>query len=710
MPGPSRKTKAKPNANGTKASGYSNPGNSGAPERESFIGDIDNAEGWNPVINILCDYFGLPDIATRSGLKKVHANFESIYRRLDNAYTQNASNVRIKGGIVGIYARLCVDSILRNKLFQRGFLRQLFPLLDVPSCRHLALRALTTVTHHGGVEIRFEIAKWYLDLLRLLKKFPDDPKTVELSIVTLSHCLISTVSDEGLKIDPRFAESLDLREVVQVTTDALRKPSPSRSLVDHGVQLLAMSTLHCKVPPTTANFLVAGLRSKDWIFRSTCLGALLRLHRNEAEQDQRAFDPMKFMACMSRSVPPHLNNILRAYGFQQCETYLTVQTASEFQQAMINSVQTHDLYALGITLASLILRTEFSISEGSFQSENPRNGRREAATDLGLPFIMWSDALPHCAKAIREKGLPAEADMADILDIKYFIVKQRIPDALKLANVCLKRNPDFAYAHYALTLTADCVVGLRAAKKGMKCRKITPFVRFQMMQRAVEHAGDMGVQILQETASAGDKKWEEGIAFLMSALEDSKTYILEAPPDNRHMKNVLYWNILLRITIEDEINADLRELQDSIRKLKIADDFSNWVGVPPPQTNLRLTQQTVVKLFHAAAEEWGDFVVNNSRLDQPTPSSEKAEDDLATWLGDVHLEDGGELDELGHPHPPATFSTSRVTLFRCSWCGNPSAVLRKCAGCSKARYCDGACQKSHWKEHKRSCASEKTDQ
>ncbi|KAJ6532723.1 hypothetical protein DFH09DRAFT_993655 [Mycena vulgaris] len=703
MPGPGRKTKAKPRATGSSTTSGSTNGDSNA-QLDTFIGNIDNAGGWGPVVNTLCEYFELPDISTRSGLKKVHANFDSIYRRLDTAYTRNESNVRLKRGIVGIYARMCVDSILRNKLFQRGFLVRLFPLLDIPVCRHLALRALTTVTHHGGLEIRMEIAKWYLDLVRVLKEHLDDPKTIELSIVVLSHCLNATTSEEGMKIDPRFAESLNLEEVLKIVTRAIREPSPSRVLVEHSVDLLAKSTMHAKVPPTTAKFLVAGLRSKDWVFRSTCLGGLVRMHRKESESDQRALDPRKLLACASRPAPPHLVEILHAYGFPACETAITMQTTSDFQRAMIDSVSTHDFYALGILLAGFILRTEFSISEGSFQEQDPVTGQMING-NAGLPFTMWSDALPYCAKAIRDKGLPAEADLADIIDMKHAIMKGRVPDAVKVANIALKRNPDLAYAYYALTLASDPVVGLRAAKKGMKCAKITPFVRFQMMQRAVEQAGEMGIQILQDTAGVGDKKWAEGIAFLTSALEDSKTYIAQAPPDNRHMKNVLYWNVLLRIAIEEEISADLRELQGLLRKLKIADDFSNWLGVIPPKTNLRLTQQTVVRLFPDAVEEWGEFITNNSGLEVATPSAEKVEDDLATWLGDVHLED--ELSE--HCHQPATFNTSHVELYRCSWCGNPSAILRKCAGCSKTRYCDGSCQKLHWKEHKRACGTNKTE-
>ncbi|KAJ6469483.1 hypothetical protein C8R45DRAFT_1017230 [Mycena sanguinolenta] len=699
MPGPGKKTKQKSTPSSIASGSTSNPETSQVDL--TLIDDIDAAEGWNPVVNILCARLDLPDLSTRSGLKKAHANFDSIYRRLDKLYTRSADNVRIRAGISGIYARLSVDSLLRNKLFERGFLQQIFPLLDTPSCRNLILRALSTITHHGGIPIRMEIARTGSPaLFRSLREFPQDHQTVELAIVTLSHCFIAALCDDGVKLDPSLAKSLDLKSAVDAITDALhRLASPSRVLIDHSVQLLAATTLHCKVPPSTVNFLVAGLRSKDWVYRCICLGALLRLHQNEAEEDQRGMDPMRLMACVSRPAPSHLNEILRAYGFEKCETYVTFKTSNEFQRAMMNCVSSHDLYSLGLTLAGFILRTEFSISEGMFEGENPATGKREPL-DVGLPFKMWSDALPHCAKAIRDKGLPGQADIADIVEMKYYIMKQRIPDAVKIANAALKRSPGLAYAYYVLTLASDPVVGLRAAKQGMKCTNITPFVRFQMMQRAVEHAGEMGIQILQEASDAEDKKWVEGIAFLTSAMEDAKTYIAEAPPDNRHMKNVLYWYILLHITMTEEMSADLREVQGFVRKLKIADDFSNWIGVPPPKTYLRLAQQTVVRLFPDAAEEWGEFYARTSSVhgDQPDLSAEKVEDDLAAWLEDLHLE--GERDDR-----PTITTFSNVELYRCSWCGNPSAILRKCAGCSKARYCDGSCQKSHWKEHRRTCSA-----
>jgi hypothetical protein len=62
------------------------------------------------------------DLTTRNGLKKVHANFDTIYARIDKFYEKKLSNVRIRGAILGIFSKMCVDSILRNKLFEKGAL------------------------------------------------------------------------------------------------------------------------------------------------------------------------------------------------------------------------------------------------------------------------------------------------------------------------------------------------------------------------------------------------------------------------------------------------------------------------------------------------------------------------------------------------------------------------------------------------------------
>ena len=62
------------------------------------------------------------DLSTRSGLKKVHAHFNDIYKKLDCAYVgaQRRGNEKLMGGIVGVWAKMCADAILRDKLFHEG--------------------------------------------------------------------------------------------------------------------------------------------------------------------------------------------------------------------------------------------------------------------------------------------------------------------------------------------------------------------------------------------------------------------------------------------------------------------------------------------------------------------------------------------------------------------------------------------------------------
>lgn len=56
------------------------------------------------------------DMSTRSGLRKIHQTFPDIYKRLSTCYNENTKHKAVQAAVVSIYARMCVDSLLRNKL------------------------------------------------------------------------------------------------------------------------------------------------------------------------------------------------------------------------------------------------------------------------------------------------------------------------------------------------------------------------------------------------------------------------------------------------------------------------------------------------------------------------------------------------------------------------------------------------------------------
>ena len=113
------------------------------------------------------------------------------------------------------------------------------------------------------------------------------------------------------------------------------------------------------------------------------------------------------------------------------------------------------------------------------------------------------------------------------------------------------------------------------------------------------------------------------------------------------------------------------------------------LGYTIKKTQMRLAREMILDLYPKAVTEWGAFIKRfdelDARADKQQPiSSTQADDDLAAWLENMKLEEGEHEQPHMCSHPK--ISTNNVALYRCSWCGNPSAVLRKCGGCGKTRY------------------------
>ncbi len=164
-------------------------------------------------------------------------------------------------------------------------------------------------------------------------------------------------------------------------------------------------------------------------------------------------------------------------------------------------------------------------------------------SDLGLPFTWWDDALPLCANELRTKGM---LDMADIIDLKYLLLKSRSDEAQSMAERAIQRNPRIGFFYYIQTFGTNLEEGLRAAKKGSNCPDLTNYVKHALLFRGIEIAFSMGIKRLEE-ANTGGQLWNEGIAFLMCALEDANEFMNSACPDNRAMKTVLCLQPLLNL-------------------------------------------------------------------------------------------------------------------------------------------------------------------
>ncbi|KAJ3533482.1 hypothetical protein NM688_g7276 [Phlebia brevispora] len=325
MPGPSNR-KGKSKKGRTSGAAVRDLSNVDIPTvLDAYVDEINDAQDWEGVVHLLCRMFELP-----AAWKKIHAGFSDIQSNLDVAFRKYEGNEKVMGGIVGIWARMCVDSILRDKLFEAGLLNKMLPLLDIRSTRIIGLQALSTVTHHGGAEIRCEIAKHTPKLLQLMEEFPDDYTLNELAIITLSHAVSAVLTADDL--DMKAIQQLDIPKVLRLTMQNVRRPAASYYMLAHSLDFLSHATLNCsreiKAIPSIVNLLVACLRSNELTDRCNALGGLARLTNKDSEPDTCGQDLQKFMATLQRGFPKHLSDLLMAYDPRRCDTYLTLQTTT----------------------------------------------------------------------------------------------------------------------------------------------------------------------------------------------------------------------------------------------------------------------------------------------------------------------------------------------------------------------------------------------
>ncbi|EIN09009.1 hypothetical protein PUNSTDRAFT_143643 [Punctularia strigosozonata HHB-11173 SS5] len=682
-------------------------------------------DDWEAIVTILCKNFGIPSLTKRKGLKQIHTEIDKVYERLDAAYIlyERKGAEMVLGGIVAILAKMCGDHILRNKLVKRGVVPKFVPLLDYEKCRHLALRALVSLTHKAEQDTRIEIARHTPKLIRLMKSHPDDYKIQELCLVIMGHAVSAAVSPRnGSPPEPDVLEALTLTETLETTLEVLRKPGRSIYLVGHALDLIVSPTHNCPEEyhknPSAAKLLIAFMRSSDLDIRVSILNSLLALHAPQEEEDETEYDYESLVDATSTGKWPSIvDRAMAGYGTTKCEIHIMLETMRECQRALNDIFDNRDFYSLGKKLVDYILTTEFPIPDPEGGDLDQRADSFNEDETFEFSLTSWLDVLPIAAEAIRQMGHPDESHLAEILDVKFLSMRYGMPVACEQAWDALKEYPDVAYFSYVISTSQSHDLGLRYAKNALRSpQTLTPFLKYDLLAQSIEHAAIKGLDILQ-IPRVSSRKWEEGVAFLTRACEDAQVYMAEAPPDARRMKNVIDWYILLTLVIKGKkLSPDLRHFSDALKKLQVSDEVSKFLGFPPTDTRVRLTRAFVVDNYAAAEKEWGDLVrhfdavttKDKGARERESIDPELVTNDLALWLeqddeDDEEQDDKGGDDTLTVWEPPSELSVSSIPLYECSYCQNASAVLKKCGGCGNTRYCNSSCQKKHWKLHKASC-------
>ncbi|KAI0718620.1 hypothetical protein C8T65DRAFT_570557 [Cerioporus squamosus] len=656
--------------------------------------NLDDTSSWGTIEDFLISHIRIPNLSTPRGLRRAYNEIERIHAELQ-AFCQLArmrNSPQLLAAVVNILVKLCADSILKEKLCERGLIQNIMDLLEYDLTRDTGLRLLLVFTHDDcrtQGDILEEIARHSGVLTRIVQNHPDDREVTELAVVVLAHVARYVICSVPDTTDRRI-EDMGLRDVLLTMLHVLRKPQPSRSLLTHALMSLVTPAqyipAYCQDNVSLNALFVVLLRANKLTTRATALESILNI-QVDPEPDKYDVDLHHLAQALKRAGPPPPTVILASEDCSQSDSSQLYRQSLKYIDAMSQAVRDQDLSALGRSIADIVQRSP-SIIEGSWQELEHNvlsNERARAASLTRLPFSLWSDSLPECAKALRLSGAPSDRDAADILDMKYYMIRNRPTEAIALAQETIARNPNHPYAYYVLSLCEDTCEQLRAATKGLRCSIGAPFLRKQLLWRAVESGVWQG---FQQILTADDERAQErGAAVLRTAWDHAQTFLAEAAPDAHLRLTMLGWSLLITFALRgSELSQDLSELDHIRREIHETYAVMEFFGYSVRKTRLYKAWNNILDLQDDSLREWGDVVRSCNALNVRM---------LCSGTGAEHTRHIPGSDE--GPVPEVYLG-----MHRCSRCRALSATLKKCKGCRET-YCDTACQKPHWETHKRTC-------
>ncbi len=421
-----------------------------------------------------------------------------------------------------------------------GFFEKMISLTTSPDTIYVALRALNVISHSSSKRTKYEFMRQAPTLLKLLQQHRDDSQAVGLLISIFAHASMSMRTMTTTFDVPAFTTTL---------LDVLRSPAASKAwLFDHASACLCSFTFDmvnkCKDIKSFTTYRVATLRSKNVLRRIQFMCTLLLSHAGDtiSESERAHFCSTEIPSALrTRELPDHLTKIVDAYGQDRCQMFIgrraNVVYTSLFAQHELDS----NLLRLGRALATEVQNVQYALPELLCTC----CGRSRSCACCSQPW-KWPELAFKCAAALRSQSGPSDRLFADILVWKCLTVAREDSNKLnKFLKGALARHPRCALFYYALT-SADGLLGdaeaLLLSKKGLACPDIIPWVRYALLAKASSSALNCALWEWREP--------EERCALLVSAYEDSKKYMTEAPPDGIQRQYVLSEHIIITFLVE----------------------------------------------------------------------------------------------------------------------------------------------------------------
>ncbi|KAG8738063.1 hypothetical protein FRC10_007308 [Ceratobasidium sp. 414] len=662
---------------------------------------IRGVEGQIDMVKVLIKYLKLPDPSKRKGLRQFAVNFPNNNRKINNCFDAHRqpphTDWAVLTAIVNLWAKLGVDAVLRDKLFANGMLEQrMIPLFQEGDrqIRTSILFALSTLTHHGGLEARRTIAELTTPtLVDLIADTECSARNAELGIAVLAHSLGPTIMEmaHGYNIGdkiriPEVLRDVDGGRICYAVGVIIRRPDVDEEAVSHGIHLLKSLAFYFRdgvLATHTERSFIAALANRDIQVRLGGFLGVLRVGSGVTQFESRQLDPMRAMA-ISRSpeeyFTPDLMQALRSQygGLKGGMIYEIADSVIGLDSATMELGSNWDYAEFGRALCKRILTREYSLSTGIMYGP----GGIESS---GNYFARAADALA-------KSNDPADAHLPSVLLVKMAMGVGDRESVVRQSAEALKKYPDVAFFYYTqATWTEEPRTALRLSKKGLACSNLTDYVKRGLLHRSAEAGFEMTLSGPLEMAAPGSPAWREGVAILHCAQEDSKAYIEMTSMDQRNLKTIIYTYLCVTFMLEgDKVFKNLDMIRPYLEKLSLAEQIYAVVCRPLPFTERKLAIDLIVPQFAKPLSQWRTAIARLEHLErrhhhhhQNLPADDP-DHVLANWLARTALDDEDapetEFAELRSEFPdvpvPGT-SAEDVLVYRCSLCGNPSASLKK---------------------------------
>ncbi|TFK93205.1 hypothetical protein K466DRAFT_145209 [Polyporus arcularius HHB13444] len=404
------------------------------------------------------------------------------------------------------------------------------------------------------------------------------------------------------------------------------------------------------------------------------------------------------------------------------EVALIEQCARDAHMLVRYLAEMGDFQGFGIALADVLVRGPLAYNDEDI-------AHIYAGWDSRLSPPTWPELLRTAAATLRAD--PSLLDKADVLDLEYITRADPWGAAASRAEQVLARNPAHAYAHAVFCGHAsDYEAALQIARRALELDDLTPYLKRQFLYQAAELSCKKAFAILLNMNPFDSDKTRIGRHEMNLGLQYTYDYIKAAPGDCRDLPNVLDLCINMSIILGGpELGDDIGDIRTLTNALETSIRLLQASGYPNWDNRIRTDHRLYTRHFPQGFKKWKRVLTEFDRQDHairatmnfpPTRdcTCRSAPQDPGSSCTHRATEVGADwwkqspttiYSLLRGPlrcccnRPRVQFGPDLVLLYRCTWCADATALVRKCTGCENAWYCNPTCQRADWPEHKGKC-------